>query len=115
MIEPSEPKTFRQRMDPELEKRSERAKQTLRLLQNLQADKQFDTEEHRQEFLDRISYDGLKRIGILTNDILRGKRKSRDFDGGDVQVRQLHAMSGVNVAEHIPPNPEDKEELLQEV
>lgn len=109
------PSEFARQVDPNLEKRRTHSEKTLRLLKTLNAAETFDSVEHRKSFLERVSYDEFKHIGILINDAMRGQVGSNDFDGGDIQVRELHAMSGVNVADYIPPDPRDKEELLKEV
>lgn len=94
------------------EKRGEQADHLVRLFDKLKTAQTFDTPEHREAFLKGISYDELKRWGLFVNDALRDKAKSRDFDGKDVKVQEIHVMSGDQRADYVPPDAEDKEPLL---
>ncbi len=107
-------KTLAEKVDPEVQHRNERAERVITLMDRLGAEQAFSSPEARAAFLKNMSYEDLKRIGILTNDTLRGKGKSSDFDGAGVQVREVDSH-GTNVSEYIPPDEEDKEPLLQKI
>ena len=107
------PPTLKEKVDPGSKGREGNTERVIKLLDKLHVDQTFDTPEHIAEFLQEITYDQLKQLGILVNDFSRGKSGTNDFDGEGVQI-QLHGMGSSSV-EYIPPDEADKEELLKDV
>lgn len=108
---PEEKPSLKNQLDPELSSRESRSEHAVSLLSKLNADSVFDSPEHKEEFLKELTYDEIKRIGLLVNDVTRGKKSSKDFDGGNVLV-QGNMTADTSWVEYLPPREADKNELL---
>ncbi len=103
-------------LDPELKLREERSERVLSLLDKLHAKEAFGGVKNREQFLEELTYEKIKRIGLLVNDTLRGRFGSEDFDGEGVSVQASRPVEpDTSWVEYFPPSEDDKDVLLSAV
>lgn len=93
--------------------RDEQSEKVIRFMEKLHAPEIFASEETKREYIQNLTFDEFKNLLMATNSMLRDIPVSqRSLDGENVYLK-----AGVFKIddEYVPPQHEDKEELLHEM